>query len=380
MANINLKNKLTEKEIQFIENELEFEFNDKELLNQAFTRKSYGIEFNVPYNDILKLVGDSVLNLMVMKDVVDNCQFQYEDGRVITIFENYVEVKELLTSMGYKTIEQFVDTHFIQPVSSSERQAYVIGKRNFDTLMIINKADITNEVYLKKDARVELFKAIIGAVAIDSNWDLEVLQKVFEELIELKEMRNSTNINNHDDYVSITLDYYRDTFNEIPSFEYFFENGVHICKLNFELNGRKYHFEGKGNSKKSSRKSCCEQLCSVLKVDEKLTQKEKISLHLKDFTADNAINVLQELYQKGAIPEPEYKFDVEYDGNGNPIWRCRILLMVTDEDEKTGKGFPNAIDSSKKVVKKKAAFFALLFLKEQLDTANYDFKVLKYNC
>ena len=37
---------------------------------------------------------------------------------------------------------------------------------------------------------------------------------------------------------------------------------------------------------------------------------------------DKAINQLQELYQKGYIGEPRYKFSEAYDDNGNPVWKC----------------------------------------------------------
>lgn len=69
---------------------------------------------------------------------------------------------------------------------------------------------------------------------------------------------------------------------------------------------------------------------------------------------DNAINVLQELAQKGYISMPEYSYEEEpkYDENGNPEWVCNC------EVESEGYYYPGQA-SSKKIAKKKAAYCAI---------------------
>ena len=46
---------------------------------------------------------------------------------------------------------------------------------------------------------------------------------------------------------------------------------------------------------------------------------------------DRAINQLQELFQKGYIGEPSYKFIEAHDDDGNPIWRCECHIEGKDE-------------------------------------------------
>ena len=67
---------------------------------------------------------------------------------------------------------------------------------------------------------------------------------------------------------------------------------------------------------------------------------------------NDAVNKLNELYQKGFISEPEYSFQENHDEDGNPLWYCECYI---DELERLYSG-----DSSgKKEAKKAAAFEAL---------------------
>ena len=50
-----------------IENQIGYPFQNKDLLRQAFTRRSYSQEHNVADNEVLEFYGDKVLELVVGK-------------------------------------------------------------------------------------------------------------------------------------------------------------------------------------------------------------------------------------------------------------------------------------------------------------------------
>ena len=54
--------------LEFIQEQLEYEFSAPELLRQAFTRKSYSEEHNGEHhNEVLEIYGDKALEFVVMK-------------------------------------------------------------------------------------------------------------------------------------------------------------------------------------------------------------------------------------------------------------------------------------------------------------------------
>ena len=58
--------------LRFIQEQIEYEFDEPELLRQAFTRKSYSEEHNGEYqNEILEFYGDKALEFVVMKKLAE---------------------------------------------------------------------------------------------------------------------------------------------------------------------------------------------------------------------------------------------------------------------------------------------------------------------
>ena len=79
---------------------------------------------------------------------------------------------------------------------------------------------------------------------------------------------------------------------------------------------------------------------------------------------ENAINQLQELYQKKYVEQPEYRFDDEADG-----WYCTCTCSGCE-----GWGRAN----SKTLAKKKAAFMVLVRLMMSAGLATEEMKAAMY--
>ena len=59
---------MTNEDLRFIQDRLDYDFNEPKLLRQAFTRKSYSDERNgAHHNEVLEFYGDKALEFVVMK-------------------------------------------------------------------------------------------------------------------------------------------------------------------------------------------------------------------------------------------------------------------------------------------------------------------------
>ena len=58
--------------IQDIERKLQYSFNNKKLLEQAFTHSSYGKQESVEYNERMEFFGDAILGYITSERLFDN--------------------------------------------------------------------------------------------------------------------------------------------------------------------------------------------------------------------------------------------------------------------------------------------------------------------
>ena len=58
---------MDKKDLQFIQDQIGYYFQNTDLLQQAFVRRSYAKEYGGEDNEILEFIGDTVLNLIVVK-------------------------------------------------------------------------------------------------------------------------------------------------------------------------------------------------------------------------------------------------------------------------------------------------------------------------
>ena len=58
---------MKQNDLMFIQSQIGYEFNNLNLLQQAFTRRSYSEENGGENNEVLEFIGDKVLDLIVTK-------------------------------------------------------------------------------------------------------------------------------------------------------------------------------------------------------------------------------------------------------------------------------------------------------------------------
>lgn len=148
---------MTIEQIEFIEGEINYTFSNKKLLEQAFTRKSFDIDYNY---ETLEFIGDKILSFILIKNFSDYFSF---------IDNDYFVSSE---SEGNLT-QRYIDL---------TRNSYLANiARNFSFDYLIQKDEKDK---LLHDSEGDIIESLIGAIAIDSNWNIDIINSVIALLIQ----------------------------------------------------------------------------------------------------------------------------------------------------------------------------------------------------
>jgi len=148
------------KTLETIQNIIGYQFNNKQLLIQAFTRESYAYENpGVAHCEVLEFYGDSVLGITVVKSMcqkygkIKNKQFisEKDEGELTQIKSSWVDKKHLSRTIKLLNLGKYIR----------------IGTKN------VKKGEV-----LSDSLQEDLCESIIGAVAVDCNWNFDVLFKL----------------------------------------------------------------------------------------------------------------------------------------------------------------------------------------------------------
>lgn len=341
-----------------IEQQIGYEFHNRLLLQQAFTRKSYTNEtHDGENNEVLEFIGDKVLDMIVVKslseyfgEINDSDEFEceYTEGKLTEIKKKLVESKMLSARIDELGFAEYL----------------IMGKGD-------RKINAQDDAHVKED----LFEAILGAVAIDSDWDIDSMQDAVEMMLHLDHYIEN-GFDDDLDYVSIVQQWYQKQTGDLPDYNFIsltdynresifrmhgylrqrnrieISDGNFVCELRID-NGEP--FVGFGYSKSQARAVAAKLAYDYLDEEELLfTMSEEID----EPTPENAINQLQELAQKGYFSMPEYDFEENHDDNGNPIWTCSCSIKEYDY-------YYSDTSGSKKEAKRQAAYQMLLYVLEE---------------
>ncbi len=338
------------------------------LLQQAFTRRSYSKENGGQDNENLEFVGDRALDFAVTKKLTE-----YYNGHINADgeFEMKNGVTEgTLTDTKKKLVERPMLAHRIG----------VMGLQNY---LIMGKGDVAQNVQDEDSVKEDLFEAIIGAVTIDCNWNLERIQNVVETMLDI-EYYLENGFDDENNYVDLIIQWSQKKYGISPMFMYdegkcsneftckiFFVEGFLNNPLTNDaqkrnelpseefvrqcLNG--HFFRGEGHSKSKARMNAAIKAYEYLEENGLLLTIEDI---IGEPCEERAINQLQELAQKGYCEMPEYVFEESHDENGNPIWHCECHVE--------GQKYYHQYDSSsKKQAKRKVAYDMLIDIVNRSD-------------
>ncbi len=345
---------MNENDLNYVQIHIDYEFKNKDLLRQAFTRKSYSSENGGADNELLEFIGDKVLDLAVVKYLSD------EYGHLMSEEKDYNSEKD---RDGY--VNQYDEgelTNIKARLVQKRTLANRISTLGFEEYLIMGKSDIEGEVYKSQSVKEDLFEAIIGAVAIDSNWDMEklfyVVDKMLEPDMELENEEDTANyIGEVQDWAlaryGVLPKYHVDKYSQIWMYGGYYadvSNALsnplpnYMCYLG--LPEIKDIFVGFGMSRSEARRNAAKFAMEQIKRYKlELTIKDEIP----DPNLDDSINQLEILSRRGYFAIPKYSFEETHDADGNPHWKsvCQIEGI---------KGRTSGTSGKKMEAKKKAAY------------------------
>lgn len=360
-------------DLQTIQDRIGYEFQNLDLLQQAFVRKSYAKENGGEHNEILEFIGDKVLDIVIVRLLTDKYGFYCHE---CDDFNSENDFDEFCCERNEGQL-----TELKKSLVKKETLSDVIDKLQLNQYLIMGKGDAKNDVENEASVKEDLFEAIIGAVTLDCEWDWNEINSTIEYMLEPEKRLAGKNETN---YVELIQDWSLKRYNELPEIHsnnsnYYDETSIiryaneirsvpkrdpntfcinvqeypkthFVSKL--KLGGIDKIFIGYGKSKSAARKDVCELAYHYLDENDLLFT---IQDEIEDPNKDDAINQLEILARRGYFSIPTYDFSQEYDENGNPVWTCECHI---EEEEY----YFDATSSSKKDAKKTAAFEMLKYV------------------
>lgn len=349
---------MEQNDLVFIQDQIGYRFKNLDLLQQAFIRRSYAKENGGEDNEVLEFIGDKALDFVIVKLLAEKYgYFAHNEAGFDSQkdFDEFVCVyrENKLTELKKKLVEK-------------NMLAYRMDMLDLADFLIMGNGDIRNHINKEDSVKEDLFEAIIGAVALDCNWDFEEIQSVVEIMLDPDSYLSDDKDEN---YVELIQEWTLKKCETIPL--YHFEkttmqrswylgcSGIptqakedcrYLCLL--KLGDGMPIFRGFGKSKNDARKDVCELAYHYLKENDLLFS---IKDEIDNPNKNDAISQLEILARRGYFSIPVYDFMQEYDNNGNPVWKCRCRI---DEIER----YFISKSSSKKDAKKNAAFGMLRYV------------------
>ena len=347
---------MTQNVLDVIQEKIGYKFNEQYLLVQAFTRSSFAAENqNWEDNEKLEFVGDKVLDFIVVKKLTSMYGFRAETlaqsldsiqkGEKASADNCVDEVNfEFVHSEGEMTEikKQVVQTNFL---------ARAIEALELENYLLMGKGDIKNNVQSEPHVKEDLLEAIIGAVAIDSSWDMIAIEKVIDKMLNINYYIQN-GVDDGIDYVSYVQNWHQKEYGKEPEYVFCANGNEEIFQCDLELKGLNV-FEGFGYSKKEATRLAAKRAYSFLQ--EKQEKSNKILETIGSFDFESAIGKLQMLHDKKIISGLDYSFREEKPTektNGNPMWFCQCKVDGVDEIVEYG--------DIKKIHAKKLAAFTML--------------------
>lgn len=345
-----------------IQQSIGFNFKNLDLLQQAFVRRSYSKEHGGENNEVLEFIGDKVLDFVVVKILSEefgSLASEWDDFNLNEDFNEFVsEYQEnKLTEIKKRLVKKDTLANCI----------YNLGLAEY---LIMGQGDRKNNVQESPSVMEDLFEAILGAEAIDSNYDISRIQDSVVLMLNPKAIIFEDKIN----YIQEVQDWNLRRTGDLPEREFKENYGYYTMGWGL-LNPHVPHINAKhtcyvtvdgvkkavgyGATKVMAHEEASKAIYDYLEANNMLyTIKDEID----NPSLNMAINQLETLSRRGYFSIPEYKAKKFYDNNGNPFWNVECHI---DEVEY----YFYAESSSKKQAKKEAAYEMLKYVLDNFEEA-----------
>lgn len=346
---------MNREDIDYVQSSINYYFKNLNLLEQAFTRKSYSVEHpEVQDNEVLEFYGDAVLDFFVTKMMYE--KFSKIVGGSLVSEKNEDELTKLKST-----------------IVSKESLAHCMYNFGFSQFLYVGKSDEKNEAWKSRSVNEDLFEAIIGAVATDCNWDFSALEKVCQTMLQMETINNylAVLVSKMSRELGFGEPVYNPYQRQIQNMEDFMPDNLFNSRLGVDSFHTSRNPESRmheyfiGIGEKDIKGTGEGIFQAKLDADRKAYQflcQEAIKRKFQNIDYGNPVSMLHELFQKKVIMESLYEFNEYHDENGNPIWNCKVILE--------GYETFSADSISKKQAKQEAALKLLKFIVDtKIDTS-----------
>ncbi len=319
---------------------IHYDFSNENLLRQAFTRRSFQVEYSLEgCCEELEFLGDSVLNSIVTKEIMDH----------------FGDVWEEHTEAPYRMRDESIHEGELSKIRSRMIDREHLSKRAVE--LGLNKFILYGKTEQESEAALEdMMEALVGAVVIDSGWDMSAVSKVVDELVCIQ-LNSIYNLLAESRFDALNA-WHQRHFGKMPEYEVYgstLSKTECKCILRFLVPENDKDIwpdqivTAEAESRSKARERAAEKAFSLL-----VSNGLWINLKEADIEPDlnNSINQLQELYQKKYIPEqPEYTFRE---------WRKDEWLCLCEAGGVNAEG----LAGNKTQAKKLAAYRVIVYLLE----------------
>ena len=172
---------LKKEALETIEQTIGYQFKDKQLISQAFTRSSYHYEHpEEQSNEVMEFVGDSVLSLLVVDNLLDRYTDKDGSGLYSCLNEgDFSSIRSFMVNKSFlaKKMRKLALHQFLRMSIGDEKQG------------------IEKSISVLED----LFESIVGAIYLDVGRNLNKTKKIVLPLLEIE----------NDEISSVALDGFR---------------------------------------------------------------------------------------------------------------------------------------------------------------------------
>lgn len=315
---------------------LDYRFINENLLRQAFTRRAFQIEYGLSgCSEELEFLGDSILSLVTTKELMKHfSEVQYEDTAApFQVKFNEGELSRLKSTFVCK-----------------EHLAKRCEALGLDKYILYGTGEAATE-----SAKEDVIEALIGAVAMDCNWDMAIMEDVIDRLVSMQIDEPEQYLKKS--YYELLNSWHMRHFGFEPEYEIYKnsrrnpKDDSFYCLIKFCVPENDNGVETgqaiteNGTTRSKARDAAAESAYRFL-------VNKGLWMNLKDASVvpayETAVNQLQELFQKKYIEQPEYDFSQEAGR-----WVCNCVVNGITS---MGKG------SGKVAAKKMAAYECLVRL------------------
>ncbi len=252
-----------------------YTFQNKGLLRQAFTRSSYRNEHPwEPDNEVLELIGDSVLSLSVLtyfketyaKNTEKGLLTDWDEGRLSALKNALVNKRQLAARMDQLGLHRY---------------------------LLLGRGDLASEIWREASVKEDLFESILGAVYVDSGMNFEVASGTVRRMLDIRQLVEQSSERVHLSYRNDLQEWCQHkkrrfatpTYIEEQSADDAFRSTVSIPEIGLSA-------EGRGKNVKAAREDAAKALlCTLSAYPEE-------AFYVPEVAAENFVGRLQEAVQR----------------------------------------------------------------------------------